>query len=134
MSDANIELVRRGYEAMRRRDVDELLGYCDPDIEFVSLVGEVEGEVYRGAEGVRQFFRDLLGVWEVWDVRPERFESARDAVLVTGSSGLRGKGSGLEMTVDWGQVFRLRDGKVLWTRIYADPAQARAEFEAAPAG
>jgi ketosteroid isomerase-like protein len=78
VSDSNIEVVRRAYDAMQRRDLDEEAG---------------------------------------------------DAVLVTGNSLVRGAGSGLEMTVEWGQVFRLRDGKVLWSRIYPDPAEAREEFQ-----
>ena len=134
MSDANIALVRRGYDAMQRRDVDELLGYCDPEVEFVSLVGEVEGRVYRGVEGIRQFFADLVDVWELWVPQPEHIDAAGDAVLATGTSRLRGVGSGLEMTVAWGQVFRFRDGRVLWARIYSDPERAREEFRATAAG
>jgi len=133
VTSPNIEVVRRGYDAMQRRDIDELLRYCDPEIRFVSLVGEVEGTVYEGPEGMRRFFSDLLGAWEVWLPQPERFEELGDTVLVTGVSRLRGKGSGLEMTVPWGQIFRMSAGKVVWSRIYSDQAEARREFEAAQA-
>ena len=51
-------------------------------------------------------------------------------VLAMGTTQLRGKGSGVEIELKWGQVFRLRDGKVLWAQIYSDPAEARREFEA----
>lgn len=133
MTSPNIEVVRRGYEAMRRRDIDEVLRDCDPDIVFVSLVGQVEGKVYEGHQGIRDFFYDLLGAWELWLPQPQQFEEVGDAVLVTGTSQLRGKGSGLEMTVPWGQLFRLRAGKVVWCRIYSDRAEARREFEATKA-
>jgi ketosteroid isomerase-like protein len=129
VTTSNVDVVRRGYDAMQRRDLDELLGYCDPEVTFVSLVGQVEGTVYQGREGILRFFSDLLEVWEVWIPQPQSYEEAGDAVLVTGTSFVRGTGSGLEMTVEWGQVFRLRDGKVLWSRIYLDPAEAREEFQ-----
>jgi ketosteroid isomerase-like protein len=133
VSDSNIEVVRRGYEAMQRMDIDALLEMCDPEVTFVSLVGQLEGTVYEGREGIRRFFADLLEVWDVWEPRPLRYEEAGDAVLVTGTSLVRGTGSGLEMTVEWGQVFRLRDGKVLWSRMYSDLGQARVEFQSTSA-
>jgi ketosteroid isomerase-like protein len=73
VSGSNIE-VRRGYEAKQRLDIDALLGMCDPDVTFVSLVGEVEGTVYEGHEGIRRFFADLLEDWDVWEPRPRRYE------------------------------------------------------------
>jgi hypothetical protein len=66
----------------------------------------------------------------VWRPEAEHFESAGDLVLATGRTHLRGKGSGVEIEFGWGQVFRLRDRKLLWSRIYADRAEARSEYEA----
>ena len=126
--ESNVAVVRRGFEAMRRGDVEGLLAACDPGVEFVSLVGQVEGgDAYVGHDGLRRFFADLREAWEVWMPQPERFESAGDTVLVIGSTEFRGKGSGVEMTQKWGQVFRLRDGKVLWSKIYSDRDEARRE-------
>jgi len=51
-------------------------------------------------------------------------------VLATGTTKVRGKGSGLEIEMRWGQVFRFRDGKVVWARIYSDPDDARKEYQA----
>lgn len=39
--DRNIEAVHRGFEAMRRGDVEGLLADCDPDIEFAAFVSQV---------------------------------------------------------------------------------------------
>jgi ketosteroid isomerase-like protein len=126
----NVEVVRRGLDAMRRWDVEALIPDCDPELEFVSLVGQVEGRSYRGHEGMRRFVADLSEAWDVWRPEAEHFESAGDLVLATGRTHLRGKGSGVEIEFEWGQVFRLRDRKVLWSRIYADRAEARSEYEA----
>lgn len=127
--DRNIEAVRRGFEAMRRGDVEGLLADCDPDIEFAAFVSQVEGHNYHGHEGMWKFFSDIREAWELWEPVPEGFEGDGDMVLVTGTTNVRGKGSGMEMTMVWGQVFRLRDGKVHWTRIYTDRDEARAEFD-----
>jgi ketosteroid isomerase-like protein len=113
---------------MRRGDVEGLLADCDPALEFVSLVGQVEGgDSYVGHDGLRRFFSDLREAWDVWIPQPDQFESVGDTVLVTGTTQFRGKGSGAELTQKWGQVFRLRDGKVVWSKIYSDRQEARRE-------
>jgi ketosteroid isomerase-like protein len=126
----NVEVVRRGIEALGRWDVEALLPDCDPEVEFVSLVGQVEGHSYRGHEGIRQFVSDLSEAWDVWEPVPEHLEAAGDAVLAIGNTTLRGKGSGVELRFGWGQIFRFRNGKLWWSKIYSDPAEARTRYEA----
>lgn len=129
MSDRNIAAVRRGFDAMRRGDVEALLADCDPEIEFAAFVSAVEGHDYHGHDGMRKFFSDIRQAWDLWEPRPEQFEATGDVVLGSGTTLVRGKGSGVEMTIGWGQVFRMRDGKVMWTKIYTDRNDARAEYE-----
>jgi hypothetical protein len=56
MSDENVELVREGYEAWNRGDLDWPLDHITPDYEFrtAQLFPDTEA-VYRGREGLRQF-------------------------------------------------------------------------------
>ena len=126
----HVEIVQRGYEALGRLEVESLLPDCDPELEFVSLVGQVEGGSYHGHEGMRKFVSDLAEAWDLWEPVPEHLEGTGDGVIATGRTRLRGKGSGVEIHFAWGQVFRFRNGKLLWTRIYSDPAEARREYEA----
>jgi ketosteroid isomerase-like protein len=62
MSQENVEIVRRVYDAAARRDVATVLALYDPDVERdVSLhpLGGVTGKrVYRGHEGLRIWFRE----------------------------------------------------------------------------
>ncbi len=125
-----IEIVRRGYEALGRWDAEALVSDCEPDLEFISLVGQVEGRTYRGHDGLRKFVSDLAEAWDLWQPVPEHFDTTGDSVLATGTTKLRGRGSGVEISISWGQVFRFRNGKVRWVRIYSDPAEARREYEA----
>ena len=129
-ASGNIEIVRRGYEALGRWEVESLLPDCDPEIEFVSLVGQVEGHVYRGHDGMRKMVADMAEAWDIWEPVPEHFETAGDIVLAIGASTLRGKGSGLDIEARWGQVFRFRDGKLVWSQMYSDPDEARDRYEA----
>ena len=117
------------FDALRRGDIERVLGYCDPDVVFSSLLGQVEGGSYRGHEGIRRFFSDQRAAWERWEPFPREVEVTGDMALVTGRTDLRGKGSGAQVTVDWAYLMRLREGKVLWGTVHSDPAEARVEFE-----
>ena len=68
MSQENVELVRRAYEAFNRGDLDGMVADFAPTFEYAST-GAIPGAggVYRGQDGMRQF----LG-W-FWN----DFESAR---------------------------------------------------------
>jgi ketosteroid isomerase-like protein len=127
--DLNIAAVRRGFEAMRSGDFERQLEDCDTEIEFAAFVSQVEGHNYHGHDGMWKFFSDIREAWEPWEPMPQVFEGDGDTVLVTGMTNVRGKGSGMEMSMDWAQVFRRREDKVVWTRIYTDRAEARAEFD-----
>ena len=62
MPSHNVETLKRGYAAFQNRDFDELVAVTHPEIQFTSLIRESEGAVYRGHEGVREFFESLLEV------------------------------------------------------------------------
>ena len=47
-----MDVVRATFEAFRRRDLDAFLSCFDPEVEYRSLVLEVEG-TYHGHEGMR---------------------------------------------------------------------------------
>jgi ketosteroid isomerase-like protein len=63
MSEENVELVRTGYEAWNRSDLDGVLAVFAPDVELVTtrlFVGL--DPVYRGHDGFKKFWRDFRGM------------------------------------------------------------------------
>ena len=74
MSQENVEVIRGGYEAFNRGEVESAITALGaPDFEFVPA-GRVPGveDVYRGAEGFRQFLRFFWGMFD--DARVEVHE------------------------------------------------------------
>ena len=127
----NVAVVRRIYDATAIGDFEAVVRECDPEVEYVSLVSAVEGgRSYQGHEGMRQFFSDLREAWDVWIPQVERLESDGDAVLASGRRRYAGAGAELDMQFEWGQVFHLRNGKVLNGRLYGDQEEAEAAFRA----
>jgi ketosteroid isomerase-like protein len=59
MSQENIELVRGAFDAFSRDGWDALIGFLDPEIEWVTTGQFVGGQLYRGHEGARDFLDAL---------------------------------------------------------------------------
>ena len=93
MSQENVELVRRAFDAYNRRDRDTLQTPHDPDIEVDwSASPGPESRIYRGREQAKNVFDDFLDMFERVRLVPERFIDAGDAVVVPNSAELRGRG------------------------------------------
>ena len=60
MSRENVAIYRRGYAAVNRGDIDGVLLTVHPDVEFTSLIAEAEGETFRGHEGVRRWWKEVV--------------------------------------------------------------------------
>jgi ketosteroid isomerase-like protein len=65
-------LVRRAVDAFMARDLDGILAVADPEIELRSLLTEAERPLYRGHEGVRDWFHSVFGVFPDWRPQPRR--------------------------------------------------------------
>jgi ketosteroid isomerase-like protein len=126
MSQDNVEVVRRGFAAFNERAVEELVGLCDPDCEWVPFRAQLEGMVYRGHAGVRQFVLDMDEDWETFRIAPVEFHDRGDAVAVVGQVTAVGRGSGVDVESVAGFVFDFRAGRIARLVSYSDPADALA--------
>ena len=89
MSQENVENVRRGWDARSRGDLDAVLAFFDPEIEWdtTNYEGWPEDGVYRGHHGVRKFLEDWLGSWDRYGVDPGLPVEGREALAQRGLVG-----------------------------------------------
>ena len=117
MSEENVEIVRRVYEAVARRDTATVLAVYDPDIEWDlsrSLWGDLTGRaIYRGHEELRAFYREWYEAWGNYEEAVEELIEAGQRVIVVATGHGRGRASGAE--VGWTQygVWTIREGKIV---------------------
>ena len=121
MSQENVEIVRGVYEAYLRDDADAAFAAIDPDVEWDSR-HHPDGRVYRGHDGVREFLRNWLDLWESTSSRPEKFVDAGDRVVVLTVETT--KAGGLEVTEHHAEIYTLRDGKIVHWCAFVNPADA----------
>jgi ketosteroid isomerase-like protein len=100
MSRENVEIVRRGYEAMRREGFEAVIPFLDPDIEWHTPDQDVQAnEPYRGHDGAREFWKLLNEEFESVEVEPEEILDGGDCVLVLTRTRARGRASGLTVEI-----------------------------------
>jgi ketosteroid isomerase-like protein len=126
----DIELVKAMFAAFAARDLETVLSLADPDIEFTAVTGEHAGRTdpYRGHDGLREYFRDVAAVWEELRLTPREFREEGGLILVTGKVSARSQRRTVTGSTGW--VWRVRDGKVVYARVYASAADAVAALEA----
>ena len=81
MSQENVELARRAYEAFNRRDLGSLLALMDVEADLIPQLAAMEGD-FHGHDGIRRWWQNLLDAWpdykaEVIEVREIGVSDAR---------------------------------------------------------
>jgi ketosteroid isomerase-like protein len=108
---SNTDLLRAGYDAWNRADLDAWLELLDPDIvirtsgAFPDFAPE-----YRGHARARKFWRQMLEPWEDFKIEIERIEEEGDIVAAGIRFVARGRDSGVDVELRFGSGIRVRDG------------------------
>jgi ketosteroid isomerase-like protein len=124
MSQENVELARRGYEAFARGDLDAALDMMDPDIEAHNPPEVPEVAVHRGREAVRRDWEQAMDLFDDFWIEVERFLDAGDQLVVYLCYRGRSRGSHAEVDAPMAHVLTFRNGRVVRLKQYLDRTQA----------
>ena len=115
---SDVETVRAAYEAWDRGD-DSFFDYFDPDVEWIPAAQFVEGPVH-GIDGIRRLLQTFKEAFEEIRWIPVRVVESAEAgqVVVVIDTESRGRGSWAEIKVRVAHLVRVRDGKVVWGKVY----------------
>jgi ketosteroid isomerase-like protein len=123
MSQENVKLVHRAFDAFNRRDLDATLALMDDDVEGVPRIAAIEGS-YHGHEGMRRWWKNLLDTFPDFTVKVGESRDIGD--MTVAAVHLRGQGAGgdtpTEATI-W-HVARWRLGKCVWWRTFSTRPEA----------
>ena len=131
MSEENVEIVRRVFDAVARGDTEAILSLYDPDIEWDGSRhrwAEVMGgkmATWQGHKGLRKWSREYYEMWETLEDEVEELIEAGDRVVSVVTTRARGGASGVE--VEWKHnagVWTVQEGKII--RVVWFPTRAEA--------
>jgi ketosteroid isomerase-like protein len=124
MSQENVEVVRRNYEAGRRGDWEAFFRDIDPDVEFVELPA-FGTRTYHGHEGLMDALRWWPSQWDDFESEMLELIDVDDEHVVTlfRNHG-RGKASGVEVVEEVAFLGTVRNGKVTRFEMFRSVSEA----------
>jgi ketosteroid isomerase-like protein len=129
----NVDVVRKGYEAFGRGDINGLLAELDPDVVWrtpgpadLPTAGERHGH-----DAVAEFFQSLLAIVDIQRFEPKQFIAQGDMVVVIGDDTSRVKATGTILESRFAHAFTVRNGKVAAFEEYLDVSPLVADLRAA---
>ena len=125
MSQENVEIVRRGFDAYNRGDLDGLLENWAPDavVDWSRSRGFDAG-VFRGHDAIRAHWQRLLEAFD--EVRIELvdpIEVEGDLLIVENLGYLRGR-DGIEVQTRSAWLITIRDGELTSFTLYQTRQEA----------
>jgi len=124
MSQENVEVLRRGYEAWNRGDRDAAFESLESEFELQLPEGGMNVGIYKGREGVTKLFENYLEVFDSFQMKPEKFFEVDDRIVVFVRTPARGKGSGVEVEFRPAHVWTMRAGKAARLEIFPERQRA----------
>lgn len=125
MSEQNVERTRTAYEALDRRDLDAFLEMIDPDVEFTSRTVPSEADPnYRGHDGIRRWWRDLLAVFPDFSIEILEVRDLGERTIFRAE--VRGRDAGGDPPIGqeiW-QANEWRNGRLVWWHTFDTEAEA----------
>jgi ketosteroid isomerase-like protein len=124
MSQENLAVATQAIDAFNGSDVGAFAALTTPDFEWSPSMVAIEGETFRGREGIERYFGSLNNAWEKFHIHRDRFRDSEDVVVMLGRLEGCGKGSGVPVDASLGMVFDFRGGTISRIRGYLDHAEA----------
>jgi steroid delta-isomerase-like uncharacterized protein len=122
MSQENVEIVRRSFDAWNDGDVDAIRRFYAEDV--VVKTGITEGTTFEGDDPIGRWAAEMRETWAECHYEVERVFEADDEVVSFYRWIGVGRESGVEVARDLTGVHRIRDGKIASERIYLDREEA----------
>jgi uncharacterized protein len=131
MSRANVEVVRRAFDAFESGGFDATAEFTHPDFQMEQMPMHPESGTYSGGEAARFSMESWMGSFEGFESEPTEFIDAGERVVVVVEERGRARGSGAELGHAYGVVFTVRDGKIArmeWFHSRAEALEAAGVF------
>jgi len=122
VSRASVSVVKRFYEHLLTKG-ELLWDVVDERVEVHDHDTPDQGE-YQGRAGVQRWLQDWSDAWTDWNIEPEEFIDAGNAVIVVVRMHAKGAGSGVELDRQDALVYRFRDNKIVRADYYNSKGQA----------
>src|SRR5512132_1096872 len=121
MSQENVDLVRRAFEAFARGDLDAMFANMDPAVRLEDHDRSLDSPAtYVGHDGFLQGIALVNEGFEDVRYTPVEFNDMEGRVLVTVRRTGRGSASGVEVDERQFHVFHVEHGRIVRVRAFLE--------------
>ena len=124
ISDRELELVKEGYQAFERGDLEWVLEHFHPEILVENRAEAPDSATFHGHAGFLRYLEGWLSAWEEFRMEPTEYVVAKDQVAVLIRQHARGKGSTVEIVEEVAHLWTVRDGQAVAYRVFTHQADA----------
>jgi ketosteroid isomerase-like protein len=131
MSQENVDIVRRSYQAFNENGLAGASEFWDPEIVWHTDPMVPEPGVYTGFDTVRTYLEGFIRAFGAWHIDPHEFiDLGGDEVLSVSTMGGHPLGQTDQETqfLDWAWIVSVRNRKMTRVRSFFDKDRA---YEAA---
>jgi ketosteroid isomerase-like protein len=108
--DRRVELLRRGIQAYNASDTGAVLRQLHPEVEIVNSDALLNSGTFHGHDGYLRWVGQWHEAWEQFQNIPEEIVPVGERhVVARVRGGGRGRASGLEVAMEVGWVYEMRD-------------------------
>jgi ketosteroid isomerase-like protein len=119
-----IDAMRRGYEAVNRRDFATMVESFDPDVEWRDSPELPGAGVYRGRKRIVAEIESFLDVWEELRIEIVEVVPVDDRLVAVVGFHARGRGSKVPLEGAVAHVWTWRDGKAVRLQAFMTKEKA----------
>jgi ketosteroid isomerase-like protein len=125
VSQANVEIVRRGWEHFLATG-SLSLEVTAPDVvwDMSAFRGWPEQPYYQGIKGMDAFIREWTEPFEDWKIEVEDYYDAGDDVVTVCRQVGRARASGADVEMRYAVISTVHEGLQTRWKAYADPGEA----------
>jgi ketosteroid isomerase-like protein len=124
MSQENVEVVERAWQALNRGDVDALVNLLTEDVDLRPPVHLVDGAVFTGHAGARAWWRRVQESWTALEGAPHELASAGEHVVMAIDMRVVGRESGVAASQRVFITYTLHNGKISASIAYPSDREA----------
>jgi ketosteroid isomerase-like protein len=124
MSQENVELMRRTFDAYFRGDETAMLESVAPDVVVTQFPDQADVRDYHGHEGLLRVMAEWIDTWADWSIEILRAREIDQLVLVGARQRGRGRASGAPMEEEVAFLFTVREGKISRWQMFRSEEEA----------
>ena len=130
MMRTNVEILLRAIQEFGRRGIDGALQYVAEDVEVYDP--DLPPGSYHGHEAVRRVTGQLMSGFRDLEILESRPLPAGDRVVWLTRTRRTGEHNDLQVEMRTAHTVTIRDGKIVYWRLYLDQGEALADAGLSP--